>query len=403
MLEIVRSGSWLTKSRVKAYCWMLLTAYAVVIVAAFATSHGKLDRLNRPLGFDFSEVYAAGESVLHGQAATPYDNAAHYRTEKELFGPEAPFLSWSYPPMFLAVASALALLPYLAALIVYQIAGYALWIGAMWRLAGNHRSLLPILAFPGAFINAINGQNGFLTAGLFAWSLALLEEMPIFAGVLLGLLTYKPQFGVLIPFALLAGGYWRTIASACATCAVIFAATWVGFGPQVWRSFFASTVFARQMTEQGEVGFYKIQTIFSTVRQIGGSVDAAFAAQLLAACLCAAITVLLWARRSDWRLKSAALMVGALLSTPYALDYDLVLFGPAIALVAAYIAERGPRAWEITVLGVAWVIPLAARPLSFLTHVSCGAVVAALLMATICRAAWEQGFQDVGERQHAPA
>ena len=388
MLDSLRTGAWLTRERVRTYCGLLLVGYVLTVAALLLTSNGKVDFFHRPLGSDFSEVYAAGVSVLRGQPAAPFDNAAHYETQKAIFGDHALFFAWSYPPYFLGLAALLALLPYLGALAIWQGASFAICFSAVARCARDKEWLLPILAFPGSFINLLNGQNGFLTAGLYAWSLMLLERRPVIAGALIGLLSYKPQFGVLIPLALIAGGYWRSIMSAATTIALMTIATWIGFGAPVWRGFLASTTFARVvMTERGGTGFAKIQTVFSSVRQIGGSVESAYAAQIVAGLLCAAIVIALWSRRVDWRLKSAALMVGALLTTPYALDYDLVLLGPALAFVTSYVAERGARNWEKTALAVVWAAPFFARLVSMLVHVSVGSVAAAVLMAALWRAA----------------
>ena len=45
----------------------------------------------------------------------------------------------------------------------------------------------------------------------------MLRRNEIAAGILFGLLVYKPQFGILLPFVLAAGGYWRAFVSAAAT------------------------------------------------------------------------------------------------------------------------------------------------------------------------------------------
>ena len=59
--------------------------------------------------------------------------------------------------------------------------------------------LLLALAFPAVFVNLGHGHNGFLTAALLGAALVVLDARPILAGILFGLLAYKPQFGVLIP------------------------------------------------------------------------------------------------------------------------------------------------------------------------------------------------------------
>src|SRR4029077_20364009 len=74
--------------------------------------------------------------------------------------------------------------------------------------------LLLALAFPAVLINVGHGHNGFLTAALLGGGLVVLDRRPLPAGILFGLMAYKPQFGLMIPIALAAGGYWRSFAAA---------------------------------------------------------------------------------------------------------------------------------------------------------------------------------------------
>jgi hypothetical protein len=132
--------------------------------------------------------------------------------------------------------------------------------------------LLLALAFPAVFVNLGHGHNGFLTAALIGAALAVLDRRPLFAGILFGLLAYKPQFGLLVPLALLAAGHWRTFAAACATVAALVVLTTLAFGPSVWEAFFASLHFTRTVVlEAGETGWHKIQSVFALVRIVGRS------------------------------------------------------------------------------------------------------------------------------------
>jgi putative flippase GtrA len=206
--------------------------------------------------------------------------------------------------------------------------------------------------------------------------------------VCFGLLAYKPQFGLMLPLALLAGGYWRAIAGATLTVAAMTLAALAVFGPGVWTAFFTSMEFSRRaIVEEGATGFEKIQTAFAAVRLWGGSVAAGYAAQAVVATLCAGALVFLWRGRADWRLRSAALMTCSLLATPYALDYDMMLLGPAIALVALYGMERGFLPWEKTLLAVIWATPILTRIVTGLTFFPLGFVVMALFVGMILRRA----------------
>src|SRR5258705_13552814 len=82
-------------------------------------------------------------------------------------------------------------------------------------------TLLIAAAFPAVFINAGHGQNGFLTAALLGAALHWLDRRPWLAGLFIGCLAYKPQFGVLISIALLAGQRWSPIGAAILTAAAL--------------------------------------------------------------------------------------------------------------------------------------------------------------------------------------
>jgi Glycosyltransferase family 87 len=180
--------------------------------------------------------------------------------------------------------------------------------------------------------------------------------------VLIGLLAYKPQFGLLIPLVLIVSGNWRAFVSAAVTVMALALAVTLAFGPDVWSAFLASTHFTRTVVlEQGETGWYKIQSVFSVVRMWGGGIDLAFAVQGAVTVAVAATLAWLWRSRAAFPLKAAALMIGSLLATPYSLDYDLMLLAPAIAFLAADGMRRGFAPWEKSLLALLWIVPLFTR------------------------------------------
>jgi Glycosyltransferase family 87 len=119
-------------------------------------------------------------------------------------------------------------------------------------------TLLIAMAFRAVFVNVGHGQNGFLTAALLGGALHWLDRRPWLAGVLIGCLAYKPQFGVLIPIALLAGGRWGTIGAAMVTVAALVAVSFVTLGGSVWHAFADSMNFTQTVVlEQGGTGWEK--------------------------------------------------------------------------------------------------------------------------------------------------
>jgi len=193
--------------------------------------------------------------------------------------------------------------------------------------------------------------------------LLLLDRRPWLAGVLFGLLAFKPQLGVLLPLALLAEGRWKTIAAAGVTVAALAGLSGLLFGTETWRAFLASAAFTRHVIlEEGAPGFWKMQSVFAAVRLWGGPVGLAYATQAVASGCAALAVFLLWRSRADRRLKAAGLILGAFLCTPYSFDYDFVALAPAGAFLVSYGLERGLKTSELAALALAFAAPILTRP-----------------------------------------
>jgi alpha-1,2-mannosyltransferase len=390
------SGAWLTRERARVYCLLLGGICAIAMMGWVALSDGLIDRNGKPIGTDFSSFYAAGSLVLDGKAGDVYDGAAHYAREQQIFGAKTPYYGWLYPPIFLFVATPLALMPYPLALALWQsgsLAFYLLVIGAILRKARAMADLgslwlLVAAAFPAVVVNLGHGQNGFLTAGLFGAALGLLQRSPVLAGIAFALLSYKPQFILVIPFALAAAGQWRAIAAAIATAVVLLGITSLVFGLDLWWAFAASTdISRRQLLEQGDVGFEKLQSVFAAVRMWGGGVSLAYLVQGLVsvAVVCSAAWV--WRVSDDRNVRAAILMVATLLASPHVLDYDLMIIGPAIAFMVSAGIAGGFRSYEISILVTAWIAPLLARSVAGLSGIPLGLLAVLALYTVILRRA----------------
>ena len=240
-----------------------MIAAAAGLLYIVVTASGVIDYQGRPIGTDFSNVYAAGTFVLEGRPEAPFDSATQHAREQQIFGAATPFYGWHYPPFFLAIAAVLALLPYLPALAVWQGTTLALYLWSIRQIAAKAApavesawvTLLLALAFPAVFVNLGHGHNGFLTAALMGFALLLLDTRPIVAGILFGLLAYKPQFGLMIPLVLIATGRWRTFSAAGFTVALLVIGATLAFGVKVWPAFVAGGSFTREVVlEAGDTG-----------------------------------------------------------------------------------------------------------------------------------------------------
>jgi hypothetical protein len=243
--------------------------------------------------------------------------------------------------------------------------------------------LLLALAFPAVFVNLGHGHNGFLTAALLGFALVQLDRRPVLAGILFGLLAYKPQFGLMIPLVLIATGRWRTVFAAAATVALLVLAATLAFGTDTWRAFFAFAEYTRTIVlETGETGWHKIQSVFSWARMWGASVPLAYAVQGAVTLAIAAALVWLWRSPASFALKAAALCVATILATPYSLDYDLMVLAPAIAFLAVAGLARGFAPFEKSALAFLWIAPLIARGFAQATLIPLG-VIAMLVMLVL--------------------
>src|SRR6185312_905464 len=131
----LRSGNWLTRERARVCAIALLAASVIGLGWLIVTSDGLNDRLGRPLGTDFSNVYAAGTYVLDGQPTAPFDPPRQRARERAIFGDATQFYGWHYPPFFLGVAALLATMPYELALALWQFVTLALYLLAIRTIA----------------------------------------------------------------------------------------------------------------------------------------------------------------------------------------------------------------------------------------------------------------------------
>ncbi|MBF0246685.1 MAG: DUF2029 domain-containing protein [Alphaproteobacteria bacterium] len=391
-MRSLRTGAWLTAERIRVYSWILIVLWTLGLAGVVATSSDYRDAFGRPLGTDFANVWTAGAMALDGHAAAVWEPEAHHAVQLRVFGPGSPFYGWHYPPFFLLVASVLALMPYGLALGVWLAGTVPLYLRALKGIVSDRLATLAAVAFPGVAVTAIHGQNGFLTTALFAGALMQLERRPYVSGVLFGLMAYKPQFGLLVPVALAVSGRWRAFGAASLTVAMLAGISTLAFGMEIWDAFLASTRFTRDVVlEAGALAWEKQQSAFAAVRLWGGTVELAYGAQAAMAVFSAFGVAWLWRGRAAFAVKAAGLVCGALLATPYVLDYDMVIVAPAIAWMAAHGMKHGFLDWEKTVLALAWIAPLVARASALAINFPLGLIVLTALFLLILRRAWMDG------------
>jgi hypothetical protein len=379
----VASGDWLTRKIVTIGALAGAAVCVGTLLFLYLGAHGTVDAFGRALGTDFSVFWNAGHLANTGHAVDAWNvdkfNDAAFATHQA----KVPASAWLYPPVFLFVAATLALLPYVAALISWQLASLAIAGLALASVLKDRRAALIALASPLTPLLLAHGQNAFLTAGLLGFGLVLLNRRPAVAGGCFGLLVYKPQLALMLGPLLLLGRHWRAIASAAVVALTLIGASTLIWGVESWQAFLATLPHSRQYMESGITDFYRSASLFAAARRWGASVPLAYCVQAVG--FSAGLLIIFATRKSVSNLRNAAVCVAATLSTPYLLDYDMALAGFGAAFLYAEGVRSGFRSYEKSILAFVWVGPWFARPASLYLWLPLGATATVLLATMIAR------------------
>lgn len=341
-----------------------------LLTAAYWPARHGLDVTHHQIGRDFINTWAGPQLAFGDRLGVLFDFDGYQAAISVLFGEPLPSHAWSYPLYCLLLFWPLAQLPYFVALAVWTFGLFAAFAAmTLSRIEPSMRPLALILLAlaPATLINAASGQNGLLTACLLVGGILLLDRRPVLAGILFGLLTYKPHLGLVVPFALLALGAWRIIAAATVTAALLIAASVAVFGLDAWRTYFQVTAALQvQVLEQfKDFGPLMVTSaMVSVARTFGVSLQAGLAAQIAIAAPVIALAVWTIRQTSDPARRAFVLVAATLLAAPYAMVYDF----PALTAVMAW-RLFGPRplgTLGTAILLAAWLMPLGAIYLNML-------------------------------------
>src|SRR5882762_845951 len=367
----------------------LLNAAFVLLVVnasfflALCFSHSWIfDVQGRGIPTDFVNVWSAGKLALDGHPALAWDWDIQKRLQVDMLGQDyVGNFAWHYPPPFLFVAAFLAQFPYAAALIGWVAVSLVPYLVMMRAIVGRPFGLLLAGAFPVVLANTMVGQNGFLTAALIGGTLYLLPTRPILSGICLGLLSYKPQYGVLFPLVLIAASQWTVFITAGVVAVAMAAVSWLAFGTESWHAFFHwMPMFSQAFLTEGRAPWGKMQSIFALVRYFGGAEQLAWVLQWILSGAVAVLLALMWRSRVSYPLKAAALAAGTLLITPYLFLYDLMVLGIAVAFLVRIGLRQGFQRYELSSLGLVAALllfyPLAGAPTGFVTTLIVSGLIA---------------------------
>jgi arabinofuranan 3-O-arabinosyltransferase len=339
-------------------CFVLAVINVSFFPTAFFAHWWIFDSGGLGIPTDFVNVWAAGRLVLDGHPAQAYDWDIQKQIEVALLGQNfTGYFAWHYPPPFLFIASLLAQFPYAVAFIGWALASLVPYLAMMRAIVGRPFGLLLALAVPMAFTNVLVGQNGFLTAALIGGTLYLMPVRPILSGICLGLLSYKPQYGLLFPLVLIAASQWTVFFTAAVVAVAMAVASWLVFGTESWQAFFHwLPMFSQTFLTEGKAPWWKLQSLFALVRTFGGTEQLAWIFHWIFTALVAVVLALMWRSRVRYSVKAAALAAGTLLTTPYLFMYDMTVLAIPVAFLVRIGLATGFRPYELPALACAFAM-----------------------------------------------
>jgi hypothetical protein len=369
----LRDGTWATPLRLAAIGFALTVASVAQLVRLAPTGTPRLERV----GYDFYTFWTVGTALRRGLPEIVYSPEALRQFQVALFGPFEGSVFITYPPTALLVFYPLAWAPFPLAMAGSVLVGLALYLTALRRIG------VPALVaalFPVWSIGILYGNPSFLIAALYGWALALLPSRPFVAGVLFGVLTFKPHLGLLVPVALVAGRQWRALASASISSVGLAALSTLAFGTEVWTGYLSSFGTAGHVL-QSWMSLGKFQSVFGAAGRLGATFGVAIGLHALVAVAGAVAVARVWGSEADHELKAALLLAGSLLATPYVYNYDLLLLAVAAAFFIRHASRTGWGQWELSGLVPVAFLPFASDPIGRETGIITAPLASVLLFA----------------------
>jgi hypothetical protein len=277
------------------------------------------------------------------------------------------FRPWFYPPSFLVLLLPFAPLGLAGSYIAFQLVTGGFLVAALDKggrdAAVSRYAIAAVLISPAATNNMVDGQCAFLVAALMVSGVRLIEARPIPAGALLGLLSFKPQFFLLVPVALVALDQWRSlIAATCSALALALLSALI-FGINLW-TWWVPQAFANLTSPDPKWVMYgRIwgNSVWTCAVLLGLPDRLASLLQLAALVASAIATFVAFRSSLDSDKKLCILLAAAVLAAPHSGPYDAVLLVIAAVLWLSGEINAPNRLHWLLGFGI-WLVPLISPP-----------------------------------------
>ncbi|MEO1969495.1 MAG: glycosyltransferase family 87 protein [Sphingomonadaceae bacterium] len=351
VVDFLREARWLDSGRVRGYAVLIGIASLVIFALSYRDAIG-------PVGSDFLAFWGAGHVAAAGDPSAAYDLAVQQRVQTATASTN--YFAFVNPPPFLFLATPFGMLPYPVAWLIWVVLGFALW--AWVSIRAFPRLWVLVLIYPGALVEAIHGQTGFVTGAALVYAATRLDRHPMASGAAIGTVLIKPHLALLFPFWLAMGRRWLAFTAAAASVAILVLASWAAFGSKTMLAYPESWAASRAIMDYAPTAFLlRLSSVYAQARIYFGEQTAMMVAALVLLAMMI-VALLAWRRfGNDWRGSGALVLAATGIASPYLFNYDLpFLVVPTLWLVNQGLTH-GFRAYEKAVLVALYFAPFATR------------------------------------------
>ncbi|RPH48396.1 MAG: DUF2029 domain-containing protein [Planctomycetota bacterium] len=350
--------SLLSRLTLMPVVWRLALAGAAVGAVAFG-----IVGVGRSLSFfdpkaDMAYFYVAGTCLTH--RTSPYDPASFAAANPGIEDMRND--AYFYPPQFGTIAWLLALLPFLAAKILFVVINVVvlLFLIALCARppkvptdlgvpdpAPEARWLIPAIILGNPFTAHVlwMGQTSLIAVGALAGGWVYAKRGQVWpGGLLIGLSTIKPQFALFACLWLLLEGRWKVLLIGTATALLLSAPTMIVCGPVGAFTEWLGSASRYHALAANAVGFRHVFSLQNFLAAMGLKLPTLFPVGVAAA------AGLWWFRSRLVPSDVLALLVGVSLVFGFSHDYDLSAL--ALLIPAFWTHLRGREKAALLAVGL---------------------------------------------------
>jgi alpha-1,2-mannosyltransferase len=370
-----------------ALCAVLWTTAAVSL-----SQPGLLDVTGRLKFPDFVHFYVLGDLVARGRHVQLYDADAQYRRQVELVPQSAPMRFVPiYGPQTALLFAPLSRLDYLPAAFVWAGLTIAVYLFGVWAVWVRIRSALPhgmlvVLAaagFPPIWYLVLHGQTTAIPFAAFALAwLAIRRQRSFAAGLALGLIAVKPQFGLVLALVVVLCREWSLMGGVLASVAIQVGTVTAVMGFDVWAAYVEALRQLPAVAAQLEPKAYLLHSVRAVTNLLPGALgETIFAA--------VAFTVA-WQASRVWRstapltVRFAVLVFAATFANPHLTVYDATVLALPLLWLAPWVsrdARLGELFWPLIYALFIFLL----LPSALLVRVQVSVIVQGLILYLVLR------------------